>query len=138
MKISNKEFVINFTKITNTDKKTAKTYDLVNNELTKSTNGNFWDGSFETVNIKPSDLPDFIKSLRPGEFLIQGVHQTLSNGRCPGDATRTKDEFLFAEDPGLLCIDSDSVNEMGIHSLEELHDTLIKIEPRLIDVIKVM
>jgi len=138
MKISNKEFVINFTKFTDTDKKTAKTYDLVNNELTKSTNGNFWDGSFETVNIKPSDLPDFIKSLRPGEFLIQGLHQTLSNGRCPGDATRTKDEFLFAEDPGLLCIDSDSVNEMGIHSLEELHDALIKIEPRLIDVMKVM
>lgn len=136
---NNKEITkISFTKFIDTDKKTAKTYDLVNNQLTKSTNGNFWIGPFETISINPSDLPDFIRSLKPGEFLTQGVHQALSNGRCPGDATRAKDIFLFNENPGLLCIDSDSVNEMGIHSLEELHDALIKIEPRLVDVMKVV
>jgi hypothetical protein len=137
MNIINKN-LLRFTKFIDADKKTAKIYDLVNNKLTKSTNGNFWDGSYETININPSELPDFINSLKPCEFLIQGVHQTLSNGRCPEDATRAKDTFPFAESPGLLCIDSDSVNEMGIHSLEELNDALIKIEPCLIDVMKVM
>ena len=42
---------INFTKFVDADKKTAKVYDLVNGELIKSVGGNFWNGSFETINI---------------------------------------------------------------------------------------
>ena len=80
---------ISFTKFVDADKKTAKAYDLANGELIKSVGGNFWNGSFETINIAYTELPTFIESMEAGEFIVQGIHQNLHSGNCPSDATRT-------------------------------------------------
>ncbi|SFM36469.1 hypothetical protein [Nitrosomonas communis] len=129
---------IRLTKFIDADKKTAKSYDFVNGKLVKETNGNFWNGSFETININYTELPDFINSMVSWEFLIQGVHHSLTEGNCPEDATRLKETFPFADSPGLLCIDSDSVHKQGIQSLEELNNALGKIDPSLNNIYKVM
>ncbi|SFI39800.1 DUF5906 domain-containing protein [Nitrosomonas sp. Nm34] len=129
---------ITFTKFTDAEKRTAKSYDLLDGELIKIANGNFWNGSFRTININYTELPDYINSMIPGEFLIQGVHQSLSEGNCPGDATRLKKIFPFTNKPGILCIDSDSVQKMNINSLDELNDVLGKIDPCLKGAFKVM
>ena len=134
----NKEIqTISFTKFVDADKKTAKTYNLVNGELTKSIGGNFRNGSFETINIAYTALPDFIKSMKAGEFIVQGLHQTLALGHCPTDATRTKELFPFSSDAGVVIIDTDSMNMFnGIDSLDGLIAALVKIEPALESVMK--
>ena len=95
---------ISFTKFVDADKKTAKVYDLVNGELIKSVGGNFWNGSFETINIAYTELPTFIKSMEAGEFVVQGVHPTLASGICPADATRTKELFPFSSEAGVVIL----------------------------------
>lgn len=134
----NKSF-IQFTVFADLHKKTAKSYDLSENgELIKGPMGNFYEGAFQTEEIPYSELSEYIESMEPGFFLVQGVHQSLYEGICPKDATRTKVAFPFSENPGLLCIDTDSVHKMGINSVEELNDALNKIEPNLENVMKVM
>ena len=129
--------VINFTKFVDADKKTAKVYDLVNGELIKSVGGNFWNGSFETINIPYTELPDFIKSMEAGEFIVQGIHQNLHFGNCPTDAARKKDLFPFSNEAGLLIIDTDAMNMFaGISTLDDLVAALVKIEPALKSVMK--
>ena len=128
---------ISFTKFVDADKKTAKVYDLVNGELIKSVGGNFWNGSFETINIAYTELPTFIKSMEAGEFIVQGVHQNLDSGNCPTDAARNKELFPFSSDAGVVIIDTDSMNMFnGIDSLDGLIAALVKIEPALESVMK--
>ena len=126
-----------FTKFIDADKKTAKTYNLVNGELTKSIGGNFCNGSFETIKIAYTELPTFIESMEAGEFIVQGLHQTLALGHCPTNATRTKELFPFSSDAGVVIIDTDSMNMFnGIDSLDGLIAALVKIEPALESVMK--
>jgi hypothetical protein len=134
----NKEIkTITFTKFVDAEGKTAKSYDLVNGELTKSIGGNFWRGSFETINIPYTALPDIIKSMEAGEFIVQGVHQDLDSGNCPADAARKKDLFPFSNKAGLLPVDTDSLDKFdGVISLDDLVAALVKIEPALADVMK--
>jgi hypothetical protein len=134
----NKEIkTITFTKFVDAEGKTAKSYDLVNGELTKSIGGNFWNGSFETINIPYTALPDIIKSMEAGEFIVQGVHQDLDSGNCPADAARKKDLFPFSNKAGLLPVDTDSIDKFdGVVSLDDLVAALVKIEPELKSVMK--
>jgi putative DNA primase/helicase len=128
---------ISFTKFGDADKKTAKVYDLVNGELIKSVGGNFWNGSFETINIPYTALPDIIKSMEAGEFIVQGVHQDLHSGNCPTDAARKKELFPFSNEAGLLIVDTDSLDMFdGVDSLDDLVAALVKIEPALESVMK--
>ena len=123
---------ISFTKFIDTDKKTAKSYELVDGVITKLTAGNFYNGTFETININYTELPNYIKSMEAGEFIVQGVHQSLPSGNCPADATRAKDLFPFADQAGLLIIDSDSINQFnGIANYDDLTTALNIIEPAL-------
>ena len=126
-----------FTKFIDADKKTAKTYNLVNGELTKSIGGNFCNGSFETIKIAYTELPTFIESMEAGEFIVQGIHQDLDSGNCPTDAARKKELFPFSSDAGVVIIDTDSMNMFnGIDSLDGLIAALVKIEPALESVMK--
>jgi len=128
---------ISFTKFTDTDKKTAKSYELVDGVITKLTAGNFYNGTFETININYTELPNYIKSMEAGEFIVQGVHQSLPSGNCPADATRAKDLFPFADQAGLLIIDSDSINQFnGIANYDDLTTALNIIEPALAPAMK--
>ena len=129
---------IKFTKFVDADMKTAKLYDLDGDGvLLKSTNGNFWNGSFETISIPYTELPHAVESMMVGEFIIQGVHQHLASGSCPSDATRSKQLFPLSDQAGLLIIDSDSIDMFDeIGSLDDLIDALVTIEPALVSVMK--
>lgn len=107
-----------------------------NNTLIKSTQGKFWEGTFRTFKGDHKELNDFIKlKWNPNMFIVQGlIHDGLEEGIMPNDAQRTKEHFPFQDYPGLLIIDSDSVNDFGIKTMEELRDALISIEPALEDV----
>ncbi|AEJ01328.1 hypothetical protein Nit79A3_1497 [Nitrosomonas sp. Is79A3] len=130
---------IQFTVFADLNKKTAKSYDLSEDgKLVKGPMSNFWEGAFQTVELPPSDLSDFIMALQPGYFLIQGVHQSLTDGCCPEDTARLKETFPFTNNPGLICIDTDSAHKFGIKSVEELNDALEKIEPGLKNILKIM
>ncbi len=123
---------ISFTKFVDADKKTAKTYDVVQGELCKSPMGNFWNGSFEAISLLADQLPAFIEAMTAGEFIVQGLHESLTFGQCPKDATRAKDLFSFSAQAGLLVIDSDSLHKFdGIATLPELIGALHQIEPAL-------
>ena len=123
---------ISFTKFTDTDKKTAKCFDVVDDKVEKSTCGSFWHGEYQTITLPYDQLPDYIKSMSGGEFIVQGVNQTLTSGKCPDDATRSKELFPFSRSAGVMCIDTDSINKFkGINNLEDLHHTFHRIEPNL-------
>jgi hypothetical protein len=124
--------LISFTKFTNVQADLAKSYDVIDGELVKTTNANFYKGGFETIEIEHTELEDFLKKMVPGEFLTQGINEILESGTCPNDARRLKETFTFSKKPGLLVIDSDSLNKFGITSIDALNDdVLIKIEPKL-------
>lgn len=130
---------IRFTVFASVNQQTAKSYAISEGgELIKGPTGNFWKGVYQTENIPYSDLSDYLKELEPGLFITQGIHHSLADGFCPKDATRTKDEFPFSEEPGIICVDSDSIDRFGITSIEALNDALNKIEPRLFEAYKVM
>ena len=93
---------ISFTKFVDADKKSCKSYGLVNAVLTKSTAGNFYNGTFETMNIPHNQLPNYVLSMVHGEFVTQGIHEILTSGECPKDATRAKELFPFTDKAGLL------------------------------------
>ena len=123
---------ISFSKFTDTDNKTAKSYEVLGDNLVKSTCGSFWNGFFQTISLPYADLPDFIKSMRTGEFIVQGVHQTLTSGGCPTDATRRKELFPFSDNAGLMCIDTDSINEFNnISCIDDLITAFHGIESNL-------
>ena len=121
---------ISFTKFVDADKKSCKSYGLVNAVLTKSTAGNFYNGTFETMNIPHNQLPNYILSMVPGEFVTQGVHEILTSGECPKDATRAKELFPFTDKAGLLIIDTDSIEKYdGLDDYDDLICALTQIEP---------
>ncbi|HRB97295.1 MAG TPA: DUF5906 domain-containing protein [Nitrosomonas sp.] len=133
------ETPIQFTVFADTNGKTAKSYDLSEDvKLIKGPQGNFWEGKFWRAEILPSEILNLLQSMNPGSFITQGVHQSLLEGSCPEDITRTKEAFPFSEKPGLLCIDTDAANRLGINSIKELNDALEKIEPDLKNILKVM
>lgn len=134
-----KEQNIQFTVFASVNQQTAKSNDISETEeLLKLPTGNFWKGVFQTEEIPYSDLSDYLEVLEPGDLITQGVHHSLSNGVCPNDATRTKEDFPFSDKPGIICVDSDSVDEFGITSIEELNDALNKIDPGIKRAHKVM
>ena len=123
---------ISFSKFVDVDKKTAKSYDVVDGQLDKSTCGSFWNGSYDTITLPYNQLPNFIESMTAGEFIVQGTHQTINSGNCPADATRAKDLFPFSEGAGLMCIDTDSINKFtGISDLDDLIAAFNHIESAL-------
>ncbi len=122
-----------FTKFNDNSGKSAKSYDLIDDKVTKiDPEEYFFNGSFKTMSVKLSELPNFIKSLKTGEILTQGIRAELDSGCCPSDTRRTKDAFGFSEKAGILLIDSDSLDKFsGINSLDDLHDALNKLDPIL-------
>ncbi|MCX7102290.1 MAG: hypothetical protein NTX38_12625, partial [Methylobacter sp.] len=135
--LHSKQELIHFTKFVDSEKKTAKSYGIVDGKLVKAAFGNFFKGSFETASIPYGDLPDYIGAMVPGEFIVQGIHQTLASGSCPGDATRAKALFPFSERAGVLVIDTDSIDKFtGIDSLDDLISALNTIEPALTPAMK--
>ncbi len=135
----NKELAltISYTKFTDVDMKTAKSYDLIDGELVKSTCGSFWNGSFETICIPIAELADNINSMESGEFVVQGINETLMLGNCPYDATRTKELFPFSDKAGLLIIDSDSIDKFhGITCNDDLIAAFNILEPALAEAMK--
>lgn len=121
---------ISFTQFVDADKKSCKSYGLVDGVITKSTAGNFYKGTFETINIPHTQLPNYIISRRPGEFIVQGLHESLALGNCPEDATRAKELFPFADKAGLLVIDTDSMDQYGgVSGYDDLMAVLHRIEP---------
>lgn len=128
---------ISFSKFVDIDKKTAKSYDVVDGQLDKSTCGSFWNGSYDTITLPYNQLPNFIESMTAGEFIVQGIHQTINSGNCPADATRAKDLFPFSDSEGLMCIDTDSINKfMGIINLDDVIAAFNRIESALEPVFK--
>jgi len=131
-KEQNNNITISYTKFVDADLKTAKTYDVVHGELSKSPMGNFWSGTFETISEPITGFPESIKAMVAGEFIVQGLHESLPSGDCPQDATRAKDLFTFSDKSGLLIIDSDALHKFdGITTLPELVAALHKVEPAL-------
>jgi hypothetical protein len=123
---------IKYTKFVDADRKSAKTYDVKDGVLTKVLMGNFYNGTFETISEPITDLPKSIQSMMAGEFVVQGLHETLISGNCPDDATRSKELFPFSTQAGLLVIDSDALNAFdGIATLPDLVNALHEIEPAL-------
>ena len=111
---------------------TAKSFAEVDGVLPKIPAANFSVGTFETISVKTVDeLKAFIENLRPGDFLTAGVHQTLTSGNCgPGgsDIHRTKETFPFADGhPGLLIIDSDNINKLGLTNVSSYATALEKL-----------
>ena len=110
----------------------AKSFAQVDGGLTKIPAANFSVGTFETISVKTVDeLKAFIENLRPGDFLTAGIHQTLTSGNCgPGgsDIHRTKETFPFSsEQPGLLIIDSDNINKLGLADVSSYASALEKL-----------
>ena len=110
----------------------AKSFAEVDGGLTKIPAANFSVGTFETISVKTVDeLKAFIENLRPGDFLTAGIHQTLTSGNCgPGgsDIHRTKEMFPFAAgSPGLLTIDSDSLDKLGLSDMNSYATALEKL-----------
>lgn len=130
---------IRFTLFASVNQQTAKSYAISEaGELIKGSTGNFWGGAFLTEEIPYTDLYVYLVKLQSGDFITQGVHHTLCEGYCPKDAIRTKEAFPFSDKPGIICIDSDSVEKFGITTIEELNDALNKIDPALTKAHKVM
>ena len=122
--------VIKFTKFHGTG--VAKSYQLKDGVLVKSQAPPFSRGTFETISVDSVDqLRSFIDSLRPGDFLTAGVHNTVSSGKCgpgPSDIHRRKEEFPFAQwQPGLLIIDSDNLDKLGLTDINSLATALKKL-----------
>lgn len=112
----------------------AKGYDIKNNELIKIDAGNFYQGSFETITISPVELSTVLKNLKQGQFLTAGVHKTLNVGQCPKDASRTTEEFVFPDGEGLLIIDGDSLQELGIDTVDDFVSKIKSLDKALEDV----
>ena len=129
---------ISYTQFTSDDGLTAKSYHLQDDVLTKGTLVPFSRGTFETVTIDHTDLKDAIEAMATGQFLIQGIHPDQQAGRCPEDARRLKETFAFREQAGLLCIDTDAADLLGIDSFDSLRQALIELEPALAEVMMVM
>lgn len=108
-----------FTLFTGSKNTVAKGYDVVDGTLTKIKADNFYDGTFETVGVGTEGLLDRIKSIKQGQFITAGVHQTLDAGNCPADACRTIKDFPLPSGIGLLIIDGDSLPDFGITSTED-------------------
>lgn len=97
----------------------AKSFKEVDGGVVKIPAANFTAGTFETISVKTVDeLKAFTENLRPGDFLTAGVHRTVVNGECglgPTDIHRKKETFPFADrQPGLLIIDSDNLDKLGL------------------------
>ena len=110
----------------------AKSYEVEDGVLVKKPAPNFSAGTFETRCVATiDDLKDFLRELRPGDFLTTGIHKTLTQGRCgpgPADIHRKKEDFPFADGrPGLLIIDSDNLDKLGIFGISGLATTLEKL-----------
>ena len=110
----------------------AKSFAEVEGGLTKIPAANFSVGTFETISVSTvAELKAFIEKLRPGDFLTAGIHQTLTSGNCgPGDSDihRTKEMFPFAAgSPGLLIIDSDSLDKLGLSDMNSYATALEKL-----------
>ena len=110
----------------------AKSFGVEDGVLVKKPAPNFSAGTFETRSVSSIDeLEGFVKILRPGDFLTAGVHKTLTRGQCgpgPADIHRKKEDFPFADgQPGLLIIDSDNINKLGLPDLNSLATAVEKL-----------
>ena len=110
----------------------AKSFGVEDGLLVKKPAPNFSAGTFETRSVSSIDeLEGFVKILRPGDFLTAGVHKTLTRGQCgpgPADIHRKKEDFPFADgQPGLLIIDSDNINKLGLPDLNSLATAVEKL-----------
>ena len=110
----------------------AKSYSIVNGGIDKSPAKNFQTGQFETASVASIDeLHVLLRNLKPGDFVTSGIHKEISKGKCglgKGDIRRTKEEFPFAiGQPGLLIIDSDNIDKMGVNNIDNYAVILEKL-----------
>lgn len=120
-----------FTLFTSDKDTVAKGYKLSDDKLTKVMADNFYHGHFNKIVLEPENLLSFINLLKPGQFITAGVHQTLKSGRCPNDACRTKEEFIFSDEAGLLIVDCDSLPELSIKTVDESIKALRSLDTAL-------
>lgn len=120
-----------FTLFTGSKNTVAKGYDAVGSILTKVKAANFYDGTFKKESIPPEDLVGFIKSLKQGQFITAGVHQSHGAGNCPTDACRTVAEFPLPDGAGVLIIDGDSLPDFGITSDNDCVKKLRSLDPAM-------
>ena len=120
---------VSFTHFKGEKNTVAKAYDIIENKLTKIPAENFYHGTFHTPNIKPEELKNYIESIKLGEFIIAGVHQTTHSGACPQDACRTNEVFKFKVGLSLLIIDCDALNDLGITSEEQCINAIRSLDP---------
>jgi len=97
----------------------AKKYALVDGVATKTPAETFKTGSFETNSVSSmAELANFVEKRKPGDFITAGINQTQLIGKCglgDGEIRRTKEDFPFATNkPGILIIDSDNLETLGI------------------------
>ena len=120
-----------FTLFTSSENTVAKGYDVEDGILSKVDAGNFYKGTFKTEDIQIEKLVDYIKSRKQGQLITTGVHETLFSGNCPEDACRTVEEFSLQDGAGLLIIDSDSLDDLGITSADDCVNKLRSLDPAM-------
>jgi len=120
-----------FTVFTGSKNTVAKGYDVESGVLTKVAADNFYNGTYEAVDAKPEELIGIIKSIKQGQFITAGVHQSLGAGTCPADACRTADAFKLPDGAGLLIIDGDSLSDFSITSANKSVKKLRSLDPAM-------